>query len=386
MSVRRVLSRVRAPDEDGAEARAWAVVRTSYQNRVPNRQRRRRVRLALLCMLPLVAIAGAVTLSPAGTSVARWVKDTLGVRHAADKLFALPSPGSVLVSGPRGTWIVTADGSLRRLGSWSDASWSPHGLYIAVTRGRDIAAADPHGRVQWSLVRPEVADPSWYPPNGWRVAYLAGRTVRVVAGDGADDHLLARDVARVAPAWRPGHPYELAYVTRAGRLVMREAASGRVVWSTRPNGHVQKLDWSVDGARLLVLTHTRAEVYVPGRGMAVDMQPGGVVADGSLSPDGRRLALIVGGRLDRVLVAGIASPLSRPEVAFTGSGLSQLDWSPNGRWLLVAWSAADQWLFVHATGRPRIAAVSHIAQQFGAGATGQGFPRLAGWCCARWTQ
>lgn len=381
MSVRRLLRDVRAPDEDGAQTRAWALVRDTYKNRVPSRQRRRRVRLALLPMLALVA--GAVALSPAGTSVARWVTDTLGVRHAASKLSALPSPGRVLVSGPHGTWIVSANGSLHRLGSWSDASWSPHGLYIAVAGGTAVAAADPRGRVQWSLARPQVADPSWYPPTGWRVTYLAGDTVRVVAGNGADDHLLARHVARVAPAWRPGHPYELAYVTRT-RIVLREAESGQVVWSIRPDGQVEKLGWSANGMRLLVLTHTRAEVYVPGRGPLASIQPGGTIVDGSLAPAGRQLALEVGGRFDRLLLATIPSFRSRPRIIFTGSGLSQLDWSPDGRWLLVSWPAADQWVFVHARGRPRIAAVSHIAQQFGAGALGGGFPRLAGWCCVHW--
>ncbi len=381
MSARRVLSGVRAPDEDGAEARAWNVVRSAYQDRVPGR-RRHRIRLALLPVLAL--FAGAAALSPAGARVARWVRDTLGVRHAASKLAALPSPGRVLVSGPHGTWIVSADGSLRRLGPWSTGTWSPHGLYVAVTGGMSVAAADPRGRVQWSLSRPKVADPSWYPPNGWRVAYLAGGTVRVVAGDGADDHLLARDAARVAPAWRPGHPYELAYVTRGGRLIVRAADSGRMVWSTRPRGQIQKLGWSIDGARLLVLTHTRADVYLPGRRLSASIRPAGAIVDGSLAPDGRRLALVVGRSVQRVLLASIASGTPRPTVAFTGAGLDQVDWSPDGRWLLVSWPAADQWVFVHADGRPLVAAVSHIAQQFGAGPRGRGFPRLAGWCCARW--
>jgi hypothetical protein len=54
--------------------------------------------------------------------------------------------------------------------------------------------------------------------------------------------------------------------------------------------------------------------------------------------------------------------------------IGQIAWSPNGRWLLVTWPDADQFLFVH--GR-RIHAVSGITRQFGGGS----FPTLGGWCC-----
>ena len=54
--------------------------------------------------------------------------------------------------------------------------------------------------------------------------------------------------------------------------------------------------------------------------------------------------------------------------------IGQIAWSPNGRWLLVTWPDADQFLFVR--GR-RIRAFSGIAHQFGGGA----FPRIGGWCC-----
>jgi hypothetical protein len=50
--------------------------------------------------------------------------------------------------------------------------------------------------------------------------------------------------------------------------------------------------------------------------------------------------------------------------------LRGLVWSPNGRWLLTALPSADQWIFV---GGRRVLAVSHIARQFGA------TPSLDGW-------
>jgi hypothetical protein len=47
----------------------------------------------------------------------------------------------------------------------------------------------------------------------------------------------------------------------------------------------------------------------------------------------------------------------------------------------VSWPAADQWIFIHTTGHPRIAAISRIAEQFTPGRTPQSFPQLDGWCC-----
>ena len=65
-------------------------------------------------------------------------------------------------------------------------------------------------------------------------------------------------------------------------------------------------------------------------------------------------------------------------VLFRGTGeFRQLAWSPDGRWLLVTWPTADQWIFVRVAGRRRIVAVSAITRQFGGGA----FPSVAGWCC-----
>jgi hypothetical protein len=129
----------------------------------------------------------------------------------------------VLVSGPAGTWTVAADGSARRLGPWTEASWSPRGRYLTVVARNQLTAVDPRGTAQWVLARPAVSEPRWYPPSGYRVAYLSASNLRVVAGDGTGDHLLAARVANVAPAWRPGHKYQLAYVGRGGRLVVRDA-------------------------------------------------------------------------------------------------------------------------------------------------------------------
>jgi hypothetical protein len=66
----------------------------------------------------------------------------------------------------------------------------------------------------------------------------------------------------------------------------------------------------------------------------------------------------------------------------SGIPVSQPTWAPDSRWLLVTWSAADQWWFVRATGRPRIIAESRVAAKLGPG--GHSGPlQLDGWCCGQ---
>jgi hypothetical protein len=100
--------------------------------------------------------------------------------------------------------------------------------------------------------------------------------------------------------------------------------------------------------------------------------------DAALSPAGHTVAIL---REGEVTLTALLPRQAAPRRIFAGSGLRQLAWSPDGQWLLVSWPAANQWVFIHATGRPRLAAISHIAEQFTTGTAHRGFPRLDGWCC-----
>ncbi len=73
--------------------------------------------------------------------------------------------------------------------------------------------------------------------------------------------------------------------------------------------------------------------------------------------------------------------MAERRVLFPARGeLTGPTWSPDGRWLLVGWPAADQWLFIQ-TGRPgRVVAFDNISEQFDPGGTGvAAFPRVSGW-------
>jgi hypothetical protein len=382
MSAGRTLARVRAPDEPGAQNRAWPVVRAAYREREAIARGKARPRIAL-ALIPAL-LAGVLALTPAGATVRRAIREAFSPPHATAAPFALPAPGSVLVSGAAGAWTVSAGGSTHRLGAWRQAAWSPRGLYIVATNGSELAAIDPRGRLQWQLARPLIRDPAWAPPTGYRVAYLSGPQLRVVAGDGSGDHLLAADAARVGPAWKPGaRQFQVAYVTTRGVLVLRDGDGGLPVWS-RPVGHgVRRLAWSADGHELLVLSAGSAQVLAAtGRRLAAVAFPAGAPASaGSLSPDGGRLAVVLGTTdVELVDLRGSEPSLSR---AFWGPGIAGLTWSPNGEWLLASWPVADQWLLIrvgrHGVGR--LETIARVAGHFSLPGARHRYPTVDGWCC-----
>ena len=138
--------------------------------------------------------------------------------------------------------------------------------------------------------------------------------------------------------------------------------------------------WSADGRRLLVLSARTAPNYAangPADREAAS-SPWRRRRDGALSPDGRNVALVLGGR--EVVVADASAVRRRPVRSCGVGAVQQLTGRPTGSWLLVSLPAANQWVFVRVAGTPRIQAVSRIAQQFSSG-TAQGFPQLEGWCC-----
>lgn len=273
--------RFHAPGEHEAQERAWAVVRRAYEERQPVAWPRRHARP--LAAAALVAAVAAAALSPPGRSVVHSLREAVGVKKAEPALFSLPTRGQLLATSREGTWLVHQDGSKRLLGHYRDATFSPHGLFIAATRANQLVALDPMGTVRWTLARPAPRHPVWTGTRtNTRITYVSGGQLRVVAGDGTGDH-------PVGPA------------------------SGR-----RPRQAV------------------------------------------AIRKHGGQSIVVVGGR-----------------IVFRGTGrFDQAVRSPDGRWLLVTWPTADQWVFVRPGPRRRIVGASRISVQFG------DFPRVQGWCCA----
>jgi hypothetical protein len=409
-ALRDALDEVRIGDEAAAEDRAWRVVAAAGTVGVgrPERRRRHRWRAA---QVALVAALIALVVSPAGASVRHWVADRIepGAPHAVPVLSSLPGDGSLLVDSARGPWVVHPDGSKRLLGDYAEASWSPHGLFAVVTRGHELAAVEPDGTPRWTLTRPaHVELARWNGPDGFRIAYLEGRALRVVNGDGTGDRFIAGGAAAVAPAWRSGPAHEVAYATERGAVVAFSADSRRRIFATAPSAGqprrvsrsasdaeaqrsvpgttspaaITSLQWS--GARLLVTREDRIELLgADGAPLWTWTPPAGShVRSAAAAPGGGRVAVVTGdGHTSRVLLIAKAH---RSRVLFAGPGnFAAPRWSPEGRWLLLPWPSADQWLFLEpGSGTGKLHAVAHLAKQFSPGdPTAARFPSVVGWCC-----
>ncbi len=386
--LRRALRERPAPGEREAGERTLRVLRAAHAGLVPPPDRSRlRPRAVVIALLAVLALLGTA-LTPAGADVRHWIADRVNPEPSRT-LSRLPARGELLVSSPAGTWVVRADGGLRRLGDYTDAGWSPRGLYVAGARGRRLYTVEPDGTVRWSIVRPgRVSRPSWSHGLGYRVAYLEGHVVRVVAGDGTGDRPVARGAAAVTPDWRPVARNAMSWATRDGRVVTRDLDAGGTRWSATAGGSVRDLEWTADGSRLVVLLARAVRVLGPaGAPLAtIPLPPGTSGRALSLHPGGRSAAVVgnAGGVVSVPLAGGEARRL------FDGGGrFSGVAWSPDGRWLLASWRAADQWVFIHSPGARRgapdarrVVTFSQIERQLDPGGDGRrGFPELGGWCC-----
>ena len=361
----------RAPNEEQAAERSWDVVHAAYETREPVAWPRRHWRP--LAVGAVAAAAVAAVLSPPGRSVVHSLRKAVGVEHAETSLFSLPGRGRLLVSGPSGTWIVRADGSRRRLGDYQTATWSPHGIFIAATHGNELATLDQKGNVHWTLSRRAPRFPAWTGSfTDTRIAYLAGRKLHVVAGDGTGDRVIDR-AAPVAPVWRPGLGYVIAYA-RGSTVIVKDVVTGAELLRKGSDIRPRKLAWSSDGKLLLVFKPYATRVYdLHGKVVAQD--------DPSDATFDRDAAFVPGThRALAIRAAGGGSQvfsLYDGRSVFRGTGVfRQLVFSPDGRWLLITWPTANQWVFVRSQPR-KIVGAARISNQFG------GYPRVASWCCGR---
>ena len=376
------------PGETEAAARSWPVVEAALAERsgaaVAERPiaaraglRSRRPLLRLAFVAALLAAGLAAALSPAGAAVGDWIGDRFTAHEArsAPAFAALPKGGSVLAISRTGAYAVRPDGSTRRLGAFSEAGWSPHGLHVVGTDGRRLVAVTAAGTMKWTLItRRPVHDASWSTADGFAVAYLEGRSLKVVAGDGdpTTNRVLRRDAAPVTPAWRPHSDRVLTYATTAGALVTLDVATGHVIArSPASSDPSRSIAWSADGRRVVALrSHSLTVLDRAGRIQRTVPLPG-VARALAMHPSGERAAVVVGRRVLGVgLMGGNAHQL------FQGN-VDGIAWSQDGRRLLLGWRDADQWLLLGPGGRIR--ALHGVSRELGSAG---GFPRVAGWCCA----
>jgi PQQ enzyme repeat len=382
--LRRRLRAEPAPGEEEAGERAWPIVRTAHAERarVPWIERHSRLVIAL-ALLGALAVA-AVT--PPGRALVDTVRERVGEEPPPENVFdRVPGGGRLLVQSASGPWVVHEDGSKRLLGRYDDAAWSPRGLYVVATEGGKLVALDAKsGDVRWSLSRSQpVADPRWSGGGlDTRIAYRAGSSLHVVAGDSSPDYVLADGVLPVAPAWQ-GDSHVLAYAGGDGRIHVVDADSRQELWRTRKVEGIRELEFS--GHRLVVSTATRVIVFRDGKGSPfLRARPGhslldtlGGVIYAEYNPKTDSTALF----RSSCSVAG-ACLLIPDTRLFEGPGrISNLATSPDGKWIVAGWPDADQFLFFRRLPRlGKVVSVSDVTAEFSPGVSGaEPFPRIAGW-------
>ena len=378
--MKRDLERIEIPDEHEARMRSWVVVRTAFEEREP--EQTTRSWRPLVVLVAAAALVAAVV-SPPGRSVVDSLREAIGVESAQPALFSLPAPGRLLVTGESGPWIVQPDGSKRLLGSYARASWSPHGRFVVATRSNELAALEPSGRTRWSLARRAVGTAAWGGTRtDTRIAYASRDELRVVGGDGHGDRVLfsAPDVPEAPVAWAPGSQRLLAQSTQGILRLLDMSTGGAEVWS-RTTEQPFALAWTPDGRRLVAVSRGELAVFDARGHRLIGHELAGRATAAAVNPTAHTVAVALrlrGNERSEVLTFSLDRQRAPQRRLFSGAGtFDGLAWSPNGRWLLVAWHDADQWVFVRAGQTPRIAAVSNVSAQFD-----DSFPRIEGWCCA----
>jgi hypothetical protein len=395
-SLGRELREARVPVDPEAERRGLEVVLAAYGERQPRRRPTALPRLGLA--LATAVLLAALILSPAGASVRDWVDDVFSAApppapHAG--LAEIPGGGRLLVQGSGGPWVVEPGGGRHRLGDYEEASWSPHGLFVAAASGRELNAVAPDGAVHWSLTAPAtVRDPRWS-PSGELIAFRAGAGLRVVAGDGSEARPLDDSVAPLAPSWSPLGGPQIAYVDARGALRILDVERGRPLARAATLPGIQWLEWGSRGEVLLEASRQRMRLrpvavrakqgtVALDRPRSFHLPAGETVEDVALSPGGEQVAALLGGtfggvrRTDLVLFdRRHRAPLRLLSVPGRLTGVA---WAPGGDRLLVGWPRFDEWLFLPS--RPAEGdAVSGVSEAFAAGGERGAFPRVEGWCC-----
>ncbi|HET7509834.1 MAG TPA: hypothetical protein VFJ65_06230 [Solirubrobacterales bacterium] len=394
--LRELLRETPVPGAAEAERRGKAMVLAAYEQRP---RERRAVLPRFAAAVAAAVLLAILVLSPAGATVRGWIDDvfTAGVPGAEKALTRVPGGGRLVVQSQAGPWVVQPDGSRRLLGDYREATWSPHGLYLAAAKGRTLTAVEPDGTPHWSLTAPAtMRDPRWS-PSGYRIAYRSGVELRVVHADGTADSLLDSRVAPVAPSWAPSGVHQLAYVDGRGQIVLRDVDSDRVLGRAVGLPGIETLEWgpggvlleaspAAVGVRLLVLDKLSGRLRISHL-RRLRLPAAGRIADVALAPDGRTVAVL--SQVDRsarahaeISLIDIRTGAVR-RLFGTPGRLGEIAWSSRGDRLLVAWPAADQWLFIPAQARSRVKAVAGISAAFAPGAEARSFPSVEGWCCRR---
>ncbi|WP_028064540.1 WD40 repeat domain-containing protein [Solirubrobacter soli] len=359
----RALRELEPPDAGPARERARRTVLAAHHQA---RSRRRFRRLSPLVYVAIAVVLATLVVTQRDSGPVQAFERR--VREIVNEPKPTPTPpaplpaGRLLVSDANGLTVFSGARRIR-LGGYDDATWSPHGLFVGATDGRALVALNPaNGALRWRLVPGgTVSVPRWA-PDGLHVAYRAGGALRIVYGNGRHDVLAGKDMAPVAPAWRPTTPRTVAWANANGTVTVEDADTAKVLRSYR-SAAVRHLAWSHDGRKLLIAGRRNGTIHDYVTGARTPVKLDGDLLAAAYGPPGLALAVRHGDRTEIRL---------RGSVLFSAGGrLDDLEWSPDGRWLLAGDAAGGQWLLARAAGQASVSSVRRL----GASA------RTHGWCC-----
>jgi hypothetical protein len=160
-----------------------------------------------------------------------------------------------------------------------------------------------------------------------------------------------------------------------------------LAWRHTLRAPVTSLAWSADGT-LLAAASQRAVTLLDGAGGRVRRRitaPRGLeVAGIAFAHRSRELAVTLNSADGRAqaLAIDVRQAGSKPRRLFAGSGhFGGVRWSPDDRWVLISWPAANQWLFLRSARVCGVSAVRDIARLCDPGVRSARFPAIADWCC-----
>ena len=182
----------------------------------------------------------------------------------------------------------------------------------------------------------------------------------------------------------------LAYVDAQGAIRVIDVDSEETLEKVGAPERLRGLAWSGDGERLLAFSPRNLQVSDADGGTLTGWRAPAdteLTAAGFLS-DGERVVLVQtktaedGTTSSTVSVFSPGPGATSPKVVFRTPGLLKgLALSPDGKWLVVGWRSADQWLFLEPKAGGEVRAFENISAQVAAGDPKPPFPRPTGWCC-----
>lgn len=290
------------------------------------------------------------------------------------ELERLEIPGELEARGR--AWALARTAFAERAVEPRRLAWKPVAA-LALVLAVLAAAFSPPGRSVIDTVRERIgvehAQPALFSlPSGGRLLVTSDAGAWVVEADGSK-RLLGR--YRDA-AWSPFGRYVVA--TRPNELVALEPG-GRVRWSlARPDVRSPRWGGTRTDTRIAYVSAGNLRV-VGGDGKGDRLLARGVAATAPVwrPGPGHRLAYALRDGSVRVVDADRGTVLDRSAPRSLVRPPARLR-SPNGRWIVSGWAAADQLVFLRVEGPRRIVAVSDVSRQF----RSRSFPAIRGWCCA----